>query len=353
MVVHCSSWLEWLDEARDFDANNTNATTANRESRRVISTSQLGSSAWLAVIGDRNLRYSRVRSPTFRAALQYRSGLYVSALTAPLDEMQVRGERVTQADRLGDTAVNSTNTTTRHNRFNRAVYDALQAVAEGSVILGDKGDGSPRAKEEAARKHAHFNKGHCPDIIEPDDPDRLYESRVYSCFRAASAKGLGSTAKGGKPSTNEGHTHAFGCTREDIRRTALGCQERGDAAGAPFNHSTGDGYVALHDGQYKDALSHQREVWVLVAEVTGALDETTAALLRRLATKAEMKGHADRTCYGSARAAPRDFMTHHTRTLSLAIATAVGDAITMHASIIKSRLAAPPLPHLADFCGES
>ena len=50
------------------------------------------------------------------------------------------------------------------------------------------------------------------------------------------------------------------------------------------------------------------------------------------------------TCYGSARAAPRDFLTHHTRALSLAIATAVGDAITMHASIIKSRLAAPPPP---------
>lgn len=172
---------------------------------------------WLAVIGDRNFRYSRVRSPTFRAALQYRSSLYVSALTAPhrciVYEMQVRGERVTQADRLGDTAVNSTNTTTRHNRFNRAVYDALKAVAEGSVILGDKGDGSPRAKEEAVRKHAHFNKGHCPDIIEPDDPDRLYESRVYSCFRATSAKGLGSTAKGGKPSTNEGHRPTLSAAR--------------------------------------------------------------------------------------------------------------------------------------------
>ena len=101
------------------------------------------------------------------------------------------------------------------------------------------------------------------------------------------------------------------------------------------------------------SLAHGREVWVLVAEVTGALDETTVALLRRLATKAEMKGHTDRTCYGSARAAPRDFLTHHTRALSLAIATAVGDAVTMHASIVKSRLAAPPLPRLADFRGES
>ena len=98
----------------------------------------------------------------------------------------------------------------------------------------------------------------------------------------------------------------------------------------PFDHNTGAGYVAPHDGQYKDALSHKREVWVLVAEVTSALDETTAALLRRLATKAEIKGHADRTSYGSARAAPRDFITHHTRALSLAIATAVGDAVTMH-----------------------
>ena len=46
-------------------------------------------------------------------------------------------------------------------------------------------------------------------------------------------------------------------------------------------------------------------------------------------------------------------MTHHTRTLSLAIATAVGEAITMRASVIKSRLTPPPPRPLADFCGES
>ena len=86
MVAHCSSWLEWIAEARDFDAANGGATIPNREARRVISVSQLGSSAWLAVIADRGLRYSRIRSPVFRAALQYRSGLYISALTAPLDE---------------------------------------------------------------------------------------------------------------------------------------------------------------------------------------------------------------------------------------------------------------------------
>ena len=176
------------------------------------------------------------------------------------------GEACALSEGLGDVAVNSTNTTARHNRLNRAVYNMLEAVATGPVILGDKGDGSPRAKEEAARKHAHFNKGHCPDIIEPDDPDRLYESRVYSCFRATSAKGLGSNAKGGKPSTNEGHTHAFGCTREDIRRTALGCKERGAQADGPFNHSTGKGWVAAHEGQYADAVANKREVWVLVAE---------------------------------------------------------------------------------------
>ena len=240
------------------------------------------------------------------------------------------------------------NATTRHNRFNRAVWDALQAVATGSVVLGDKGDGSPRAREEAARKYAHFNKGHCPDIIEPDDPDRLYESRVYSCFRATAAKGRGSRAHGGKPSTHEGHTHAFGCTREAVRRTALGCTERGSRTDAPFNHTTGTGYVAPHRGQYDDALSKGREVWVLLAEVTGALDETTAALLRKLATRAATKGMPDRTAYGRTRAATRDFFTHHARALSLAIATAVGEAITTHASVVKGRLADPTTPRPAD-----
>ena len=46
------------------------------------------------------------------------------------------------------------------------------------------------------------------------------------------------------------------------------------------------------NGQYADALSKGRQVWVLVAEVTGALDATVAALLRLLGSRCVAHGDA-------------------------------------------------------------
>ena len=112
-----------------------------------------------------------------------------------------------------------------------------------------------RRLAERAR-HARYNADHCPDIIKSDDPTAS-TSRA-STRPGAAAAGLGSSRCGSKPSCRAGDTHAFGCTREDIRRTALGCAERGVEAHGPFNHTTGKGYVAPHKGQYADALSKGR-----------------------------------------------------------------------------------------------
>ena len=89
---------------------------------------------------------------------------------------------------------------------------------------------------------------------------------------------------------------------------------------------------------------------MLVAEVTGALDTTVAALLRLLGSRAKVKGHRDGTAYGASRMATRDFATHHMRVLSLAIASSIGESIVQHARALKSDLAAPPTP-LATSCG--
>ena len=43
---------------------------------------------------------------------------------------------------------------------------------------------------------------------------------------------------------------------------ALGCAERGVEADGPFDHMMGKDYVAPHKGQYADALSKGRQVWV-------------------------------------------------------------------------------------------
>ena len=47
--------------------------------------------------------------------------------------------------------------TGRHNKFNRAFYNAVSAQATTSVILGDKGDGSPRARADALARYAHYS----------------------------------------------------------------------------------------------------------------------------------------------------------------------------------------------------
>ena len=97
---------------------------------------------------------------------------------------------------------------------------------------------------------------------------------------------------------------------------------------------TGKGYVAPHKGQYADALSTGRQVWVLVAEVTGALDATVAALLRLLGSRTKVKAYRDGTVYGASRMATRDFGTHHMRVLSLAIASSVGESIVNHSRAV-------------------
>ena len=216
------------------------------------------------------------------------------------------------------------------------------SVATGPVILGDKGDGSPMARDAAKRRNAHFNADHCPDIIEPDDVDRLYETRCYTPFRATAAMGHGSRGGGGKPSTHEGHWLAFGCTREDIRRTAIGCAARGAPGEPPLNHSTGTGRVEAHAGQYADALDRGKEVWVLTAEVTGALDESFDRLMSLCHARSRITGHRDGTRYGSSRAATRSFYTHHKRMLSLAVAVSVAESVANYNNAIKSQLAGGP-----------
>ena len=112
-----------------------------------------------------------------------------------------RGTAVTQADRLGDTAVNTVGTTTRYNRFNRCAYDALAAVATGAVLLdGDKGDGSPRATRATTLTTALTSSSQTTPTAST--------SRTFR--PGAGAAGLGSSRCVGKPSC----------------RTALGYAER-------------------------------------------------------------------------------------------------------------------------------
>ena len=115
------------------------------------------------------------------------------------DARAAAGLPVSAADRLGDTLINGASKTGRHNMFNRACRDALAATTNHEVILGDKGDGSPRARAVALQRYAWANEGHVPDIIHKNAADNgmheLFESKVYTAAKTTNNKG-GGTAKG-------------------------------------------------------------------------------------------------------------------------------------------------------------
>ena len=338
MVVDADRWMRTLDRINAFDAANTDATIKRREAKRFISASQTGAGAFLHVSPDRAIRGSAVTSTTLLSAIQYRAGAYLTVLAPVLDTLEARGKAISQSDRIGDTAINSSNATTRHNGVNRCVHNARAAVATGTLRLGDKGDGSARARGEAARKFDMFNKGHVPDIVEIDAIDTLYETKCWTACKEKQAMGHGSTKKGGAYSENEGSHIAFGGTAEHARHLTLGCKQRGRADQRPFDHATGTGYVAQHRGHYHDALSHHRHVVIVLVETTGAVHSDTVGMLYAWHNEARSEGHADRTVYGKARTATRSFYAHHLRLISLAAVVGAALPVARWAKAAKSRL---------------
>ena len=89
-----------------------------------------------------------------------------------------------------------------------------------------------------------------PDFIRFGVPPHLYELKVYTCFNQRVALGRGSAAKGGAPSTAEGHVYAFGCTEEDLRKLVYGLKQIGAPDDDTYDRTTGLSFVAAANGQY-------------------------------------------------------------------------------------------------------
>ena len=83
--------------------------------------------------------------------------------------------------------------------------------------------------------------------------DELLEVKCVSPLTKHHAVGRGSARRGGTPAS-VGHKIAFGNTLERLHRKILGTDARGSPADGPFDHSTGQGYVAERHGDYYDAL---------------------------------------------------------------------------------------------------
>ena len=255
------------------------------------------------------IRHSVAVSGNFTSSIERHVGLYVSVLQPALDARAARGEHVTQHERLGDEAINAANATHRHNEALHAVATAIRASGgPGSVQLGDKGDGTAASKADARRRYAHLNAGHIPDIIQGNT---LTEIKCLTPHLVSPALGHGSAAKGGAPSTADGHLIAFGNTLESLIKSTLGLKQRGAEGQRPFDRPSGEGFVAACDGDYADALRKKRSVVLFLTESSGAVESRGVRLFARLGKDVRRKGAVDGTVYGSAATSTRSFFVHH------------------------------------------
>ena len=155
--------------------------------------------------------------------------------------------------------------------------------------------------------------------------------KVWTPFTVTQALGYGSAARGGAPSTADGRLFAFGNTLESAIKTVLGLRQQGVDGQPPFDRTSGEGFVAAHDGDYADALRKRYSVVLFNAESTGAVGPRAIRLLWQLAKDTKRKGATDGTVYGTARTSIRSSFV---RTLS-AVAAAV-----MHADALALETAA-------------
>ena len=339
MVEH-ETYLGWWADVVTFDANNTDAEIRDREARRLISVNQEVADKWLSITPDTTVKHSCPRSALTRTAVERRLGVYVSVGQAIYDAKEAAGETVTQSDRLGDTVANSESATARHNKFNRACRDAIAARAVTTVILGDKGDGSPRARAAAKQRFAWANDGHVTDIIHKHAANNgnhvCYESKVYTPIKKTVNLGGGTRRDGGSPSTAAGNLVAFGCTEERLLYEIEGARERGRQADGPFDHGTGTGWVKAHDGYYRDAIYVKKNTVVpLIAETFGGVTPTVVATLRRLDKTTNAAG-TDGTAYGVY--STHGFFAHHAAAISIAIVTGEAEAIVQGVSKLETRM---------------
>ena len=257
------------------------------------------------------------------------------------------GLAVSQSDRLGDTAANQHNHTRRHNNGNRACRDAIAAKATTEVILGDKGDHSPRAVAAAAARYKSFNDGHIPDIIHkhaaPSGNHVLYEFKCASGLCTSKTNlGTGTRKHGGSPGTTAGDRVAFGDVEDDLCAGGptggvgiFGRAAHGSEGQGPFVHEgpgANTGWVKAQLGYYHDAIFKKKNlVFALIANPFGGVSRG----VDRLFIQADkLKAH-DNTRYGVY--STHGFYNHHSTQLSLALVKGDNESILSQISFDQTR----------------
>ena len=96
-----------------------------------------------------------------------------------------------------------------------------------------------------------------------------------------------------------------GHTEESLRRTVLGCRQRG-TPGEAYDHASGRGFVDFHPGDYYDALRRKNnQVVLLLVEVFGGLAGSGARLLRFMSRRAKDKKRGAATAPSTPSSTPR------------------------------------------------
>jgi hypothetical protein len=231
--------------------------------------------------------------------------------------------------RLGDCLANAGEYNKRHNGVMYKAQRMVSAVAVGAVIQGDK------TKPELTQE---LNATHTIDLAElggdeATGADVLYEIKVPSPLVKSKRVGRGTQAHGGVPAA-VGHLYDFGNTLEEYEVTVFGSPERGRPRDGAFDHSTGRGWVAKADGQYKDALAKKLKIVLFLVEAFGGISPAARKQMHVLAGRAKGRGSVDRTRYGRNRFCTRSFYKHHEQQISKAAvlydAQAIKKAITSH-----------------------
>ena len=124
----------------------------------------------------------------------------------------------------------------------------------------------------------------------------------------------------------------------------LGLKARGTPADRPLDRRSGEGRVHARDGDYADALKKGHRVHLLVSESTGALSRGITTLLSCLAKAVRAPEGHDSTVYGTGRASPKSFYTHHVAAISSAIVRADALLVRNAAASLAFQLAHAPGP---------
>ena len=153
-----------------------------------------------------------------------------------------------------------------------------------------------------------------------------------------SAAALRKAAASRPPLTATSSPRATNTAEKAVARV-LGHPGRGQH-GEPWDRVNGTGYVAACDGDYADAISVKRfPVRLFMSESYGTVSKASAEYIGWLYRDARKQRHPDTTVYGSHRASPRSFYSHHLAAISHAIVIAEALSIVAAASCMVAALA--------------